>query len=97
MHRGRPSTVRHAQGGKYDIDTLNGSDKFANVTDVLGMTVNPGRPDINIVSSSDYPRAGEDLDVRCEVRGAGGGYTVTWTRVGGQLPEGVITRGDMVR
>ena len=61
------------------------------------MTLNPGRPDINIVSSSDYPRAGEALDVRCEVRGAGGGYTVTWTKVGVPLPGGVITRGDMIR
>ena len=62
------------------------------------MTVNPDRPDIKIVPSSDYPRSGEALDVRCEVRGAGGGYTVTWTRVGrGELPGGVITRGDMIR
>ena len=61
------------------------------------MTVNPDRPDIKIVSSSDYPRAGEALDVRCEVSGAGGGYSVDWTRVGGQLPGGVITRGDMIR
>ena len=62
------------------------------------MTVNPERPDIKIVSSSASPRAGEALDVRCVVEGAGRGYTVDWSRVGrGELPGGVITRGDMIR
>ena len=59
--------------------------------------MNPDRPDIRIVSSADFPRAGEALDVRCEVSGAGGGYSVDWTRVGGELPGGAITRGDMIR
>ena len=63
-----------------------------------GMTVNPNRPDINIVPSSASPQAGDSVDLRCEVSGAGGGYTVNWTRVGGaELAEGTITRGDMIR
>ena len=65
----------------------------------VGLTVNPDRPSITIVSTPRYAQPGDMVDLRCEVRGAGRGYQVTWTRVGhtGPLGDNVLARGNVIR
>ena len=64
-----------------------------------GLTVNPDRASIKIVSTPPYPQLGDTVDLRCEVTGAGRGYQVNWTKVGqpGTLGDNVMARGNVVR
>ena len=63
-----------------------------------GLTVNPDRPSINILSNPRYPQAGDTVDLRCEVTGATRGYQVEWSKVGqAGLGDNVLARGNVMR
>ena len=62
------------------------------------MTVNLERPDISVVSYPPFPQLGDNVDLRCEVTGAGRGYQITWSKVGQSgLDDNALARGDMMR
>ena len=92
-----------SDAGRYVCSASNAAGQSEAVAEV--MVINgpasavQAKPDIQIVPSIAFPRTGDMLDVRCEVRGAGrAGNKVFWTKVGQtQLGDGVVTRGDLLR
>lgn len=59
---------------------------------------NQPEPQILVSASPSIPRAGEQLQLTCDVQGMGGrGYKVTWNRVGGEMESNVTVTGNSIR
>merc|ERR1719334_2928286 len=63
---------------------------------------NPNKPDISVSESSSHPSGrpavGHSFEARCEVDGIGNaGRSITWERMGGQMPDSFTVENNVLR
>jgi len=63
---------------------------------------NPNKPDISVSESSSHPSGrpavGHSFEARCEVDGIGNaGRSITWERIGGQMPDSFTVENNVLR
>jgi len=89
--------VRVEDSGRYQCSS-RGRRQWVNLTVVERVTANPNKPEILIRPNASGYRVGSRMEVVCEVEGLGGrGRQIQWSRIGGNLPDGIVADKGTLR